>query len=69
MLVFVGFGLVDGETKAIYFDSELRGYAILVTTKKKVKDKRTKEEYEVYMGMSWGYVSERNIGVIDVEGV
>lgn len=69
MLVFVGFGLVNSETKAIYFDSELRQYAILVTTKKKVKDKRTKEEYEVYIGMSWVYVSEQNIGVIDVGGV
>lgn len=56
---FIGFGSVDGETKAIYFEKSTTRYKTLET----IKDKK----FGYYIGMYWKYLVPEGIQVIYTE--
>ncbi|MGL5315376.1 MAG: hypothetical protein ACRCX2_33215 [Paraclostridium sp.] len=63
-LKFIGFNMVDGETKAIYIDKVTKQYQTLITNIRKIKNKETGEFEEIYNGMSWRILVPEEIGVI-----
>ncbi|MGL5315911.1 MAG: hypothetical protein ACRC92_21830 [Peptostreptococcaceae bacterium] len=58
-MVFIGFGRVNGETKAIYFEKSTTRYKVLET----IKDFQGK----YYIGMFWKYVTPERIEVVFTE--
>lgn len=52
---FIGFGKIEGETKAIYFEKNTTRYKVLETIKDKKKG--------FYIGMFWKYVTPETIEV------
>ncbi|MGL6185588.1 MAG: hypothetical protein ACRC1T_09450 [Clostridium chrysemydis] len=60
----IGFGEVDGIIKPIYFDKKEKKYKILETSVRKIKNKATKEEVEVFNGMNWRFLDESEIKIV-----
>lgn len=52
---FKEFRLIDGVTRPIYIELKTGKEKYLVSRIRKIKDKATKEEVEVLMGMDWHY--------------
>lgn len=54
---FKEFRMVDGVLRPIYIELKTGKEKYLVSRIRKIKDKTTKEEMEVLMGMDWHYTS------------
>lgn len=52
---FKEFRIIDGVVKPIYIELKTGKEKCLVSRIRKIKDKTTKEEIEVLMGMDWHY--------------
>lgn len=55
---FKEFRMIDGVLRPIYIELKTGKEKYLVSRIRKIKDKTTKEEMEVLMGMNWEFVQE-----------
>lgn len=60
----IGFGEVYGVVKPIYFDKKEKKYKILETSVRRIKNKATKEEVEVFNSMNWRFLDESEIKIV-----
>lgn len=58
---FLGFQIIEGESKPIYFDFYTKKYKTMKTLFRIMKNKQTKEEIKIFNGMYWEFLEDELI--------